>query len=161
MAVQGQGAARQVPEPPQFGPAGRRHLRGEDPPVQELAGGVLEAVAVPHQGQGRGAGIAPGQEKAEVRGGVREVGPPGSCFKVGVGAGLNPSHGFSVPKRSLGTRILKLPGSQAVLILPGYFLASGWTRVLWPAGQGVGPQDSTRFHRNINLSRIWSIPNHQ
>ena len=49
-------------------------LRGEDPPVQELTGGVIEPVAVPHQAQGRPPGIAPGQEKAEVRRGFREVG---------------------------------------------------------------------------------------
>ena len=75
MAVQGQGVARQFPEPPQFGPAGAGDLRGEDPPVQELAGGVIEPVAVPHQAQGVLPGIAPGQEKAEVMGCLPQLGP--------------------------------------------------------------------------------------
>jgi len=89
VAVQGQGAARQIPEPPQFSPPGRRRHRGEDPPVQKLAGGVVEAVAVPHQVQGVLPGITPGQEEAEVGGGVREVGP---------GCGHTRRH-FGVPKR--------------------------------------------------------------
>ena len=75
MAVQGQGLARQVPEPPQFGPARRRHYRGEDPPVQKLAGGVVQMVAVPHQVQGILPGIAPGQEEPEVGRGFVEMRP--------------------------------------------------------------------------------------
>ena len=43
--------------------------------VQKLAGGVVQMVAVPHQVQGVLPGIAPGQEKAEVRGGFREIRP--------------------------------------------------------------------------------------
>lgn len=69
MAVQGQGAARHLPEQPQFGPAGPGDLWGEDPPVQEPAGYFVQAIAVPHQTQGRLPEIAPGKEKAEVGGG--------------------------------------------------------------------------------------------
>ena len=69
VAVHGQGLARQVGEQAEFGPAGGGEGRGEDPAVQELAGGVLEGVAVAHQAQCHAAGIAPGEEITEVRGG--------------------------------------------------------------------------------------------
>ena len=75
MAVQGQGVAREIREPAEFGPAGGRDLRGEDPPVQEPPGGFIQAIAVPHQAQGRLPGIAPGQEIAEIMGGVLEMRP--------------------------------------------------------------------------------------
>ena len=70
------------------------HFRGEDPPVQELAGGVIQAVAVPHQGQGVLPGITPGQEEAEVRGGFREVGPGLQSYAAAL---------FWVPKPEQGT----------------------------------------------------------
>jgi hypothetical protein len=37
--------------------------------MQDLPGRVVQGIAVPHQGQGVLPGIAPSQEKAEIRGG--------------------------------------------------------------------------------------------
>ena len=53
-------------------PGGLPRPPGRTPPVQEAAGDLIQAIAVPHQGQGRLPGIAPGQEKAEVRRGFRQ-----------------------------------------------------------------------------------------
>jgi len=38
--------------------------------VQELPDGAGKTIAVAHQGQGRRAGVAPGQQVAEVGGGI-------------------------------------------------------------------------------------------
>ena len=89
MAVQGQGVAREVGEPAEFGPASGCNLRGKDPPVQEPPGGFIQAIAVPHQAQGVLPGIAPGQEEAKIMGGVFEMRPRFShpqYYPIGPGA---------------------------------------------------------------------------
>ena len=56
MAVQGQGTAREGPQPVEFGPAGGRDLRGEDPPVQEPPADPIQAIPVPTSPRAAGRG---------------------------------------------------------------------------------------------------------
>ena len=69
MAVQGQGLARGVGEPAEFGPAGSRDLRGEDPPVQELPADFIQAIAVPTRPRAA-SGDSPGPGESGSQGGA-------------------------------------------------------------------------------------------
>ena len=70
MAIQPQGAAGHLLQQPKPGPAVRGLGRSKDPPVQELPGGEGKIMAVAHQDQGRRPRVAPGQQVAEVGGGL-------------------------------------------------------------------------------------------
>ena len=117
MAVQGQGAARRLPEQPQFGPAGAGDLRGEAPPDVEAGDLVHPGHTGSPPGPGPPGGDSPGPGESgspwRLPGGWATF---GSCFKVGVGAGLKPAPTrFFVPKRSLGAGEALEPGKNGLM----------------------------------------------
>ena len=143
MAVQGQGLAREVREPAEFGPAGRRHLRGEDPPVQEPPADFIQAIAVPHQAQGRLPGITPGQEKAEIRCGVLEIGPRCSHSQYSL---IGPGAESLLIQPWLWRQVVESPGvKQALANGPGKKLE---------AGQDAGQPGETRGLRDGQARQV-------